>query len=968
MLAIQTVAFFTEPRPTRRYVLGLYGFLGSLVATALPGINLGISVFSRIAHSRGRIWVGLQLAQIASAALRAAFCVLLPRRPDVYHEGQLVEQENSVSLFTRVSFGWAIGLLNHAMKYNTMDLDDLPRLKASKRVDFLRERFEIASRGHKLWKGVIHAHFGALVLQTTLCVVVCLLSFGPQLALFQILKTLELRDTPYWNPGASYIWVLALGGLMFIASGVEAWLIWIVYAKLAVPIYAELSAVVFAKAMRRKDVKQTKKPSTEDTSSEGLTKAESEVGEDDEDVQKKGRQSIINHAAVDARRICDFAAFNYMIPQAILRIIIGAAFLVKILGWRSAFAGLSVAALVTPLNIYAAKELSRAQDSLMKFRDNKLAIVTEVLQGIRQIKFSALEEQWQERVRESRETELGALWAAFRADIGLLAIWILGPVGLSAVSLATYAIIHGGLSPSVAFTAMSVFNSLEAALAIIPELMSMGLEAKVSAERIDKFMSSSEKIVNTVPADHIAFEEVSVAWPAEEAELEDSEDRFVLRDLTLKFPPKGLSVIAGRTGSGKSLLLSSILGECDVLDGTLKVPVPPPIPDRYDHLATKANWTIDSAIAYVAQTPWIENATIKANILFGLPHDSDRYQKVIFACALEKDFEVMPDGDMTDIGANGVNMSGGQRWRVSFARALYSRAGILIMDDIFSALDAHTGHHVFEHALTGELGQNRTRILVTHHVALCLPRTDYSVLLENGRIKYAGTIDELRKSHHLEDILHEEQAAEEADHVADEVDRDFLNDEETTLQKVISNTSRRRPSTIANNRAPNGNGTIPTQQDSTPKKFVEDEKRETGSVKVSVYLAFFKKGGSVTFWLVTLSVYLIYASLMIGRVSAREFRSRSPGFLSILTCICIRHGGSTSGRVRPPIPRPTRNNTMFCSSILCSQPYQSHRTTSSSCIWESTLPFQSPPVYSGHCAIISSCQLQSGPQETSSMV
>jgi hypothetical protein len=103
----------------------------------------------------------------------------------------------------------------------------------------------------------------------------------------------------------------------------------------------------------------------------------------------------------------------------------------------------------------------------MKFRDQKLAIVTEVLQGIRQIKFSALEEQWQKRVRETRETELGALWASFLADIGLLAIWVLGPVGLSAVSLTTYAVINGTLSASVAFTAMAIFNSLEASLAII---------------------------------------------------------------------------------------------------------------------------------------------------------------------------------------------------------------------------------------------------------------------------------------------------------------------------------------------------------------------------------------------------------------------------------------------------------------------------------------------------------------------
>ncbi|KAJ5696619.1 hypothetical protein N7536_007031 [Penicillium majusculum] len=864
LLAIQAIAFFTEPRPTSRYVLGHFAFWGSIIATVVPSIELGILVFSQLGLPRGQVWVGLQLAQIASAALRAVLCVLLPRRPDVYHEDKLVEREFSVSLLSRFTFSWANGLLNYAVEHKTMDLDDIPKLTASNRAGFLREKFEIARQDRKLWLAIVFAHLGPLIAQTILSLLICFLSFGPQVALFQILKTLELRGTPDWNIGASYVWVLALGGLLLLASTVESWLFWVVYSKLGVPIFAELSAVIFAKAMRRKDVKYTKKSKTTDES-DSSSKGSGEADDDDEDALKKSRQSIINHVAVDARRVSDFASFNYIIPQAFFRIIIGATFLVQILGWPSAFAGLSVSLLVTPLNVYAAKKYSNAQDRLMKFRDQKLAIVTEVLQGIRQIKFSALEEQWQNRVRETRETELGALWASFVADIGLLAIWVLGPVGLSAVSLTTYAILNGTLSPSVAFTAMAIFNSLEASLAIIPELTSMGLEAKVSSDRIDKFLATSERIVNTVPADYIAFEDASVAWPAEEEDIEDSEDRFILRDLTLKFPTKSLSVVSGRTGSGKSLLLSSILGECDVLSGTIKVPVPLPITDRFDHLATKANWIVDSAIAYVAQMPWIENATIKANVLFGLPDDPERYQKVIFACALAKDFEMLPDGDLTDIGANGVNLSGGQRWRISFARALYSRAGILVMDDIFSALDAHTGRHVFENALTGELGQNRTRILVTHHVALCLPRTDYSVLLENGRVKYAGTIDDLKESHHLEDILREEQAAEQADLVADSEDREFLNDEETTLQKVISNTSHRRPSTAANGQAPNGNGVAATPETSTPKKFTEDEKREIGSVRLSVYLAFLNKGGSVGFWLLALAVYLTYSSLLVGR-------------------------------------------------------------------------------------------------------
>jgi ABC-type multidrug transport system fused ATPase/permease subunit len=686
------------------------------------------------------------------------------------------------------------------------------------------------------------------------------------MALFNILKSLETRGSDSFNPVQTAVWVLALGGLMLLHSSFEAWLFWAVCSKLFVPIYAELSAVVFAKSMRRKDAKNAKKLKVKDDpkgSAKALLKEQDgDEEEDDEASLKKSRQSIINLAAVDARRISDFTSYAYLIPFASLKVIIGCSFLVQILGWRSALAGITVSLLVTPLNIFAAKKYTGAQDKLMKLRDQKMAIVTEVLQGIRQIKFSALEAQWQKKIGQAREAELGALWISFLYDVVLLGIWILGPIGLSAISLAVYALIHGGLTASIAFTAMAVFGALEMSLAILPEIISNGLEAKVSADRIDVYMDSAEKIVNTVPSDSIAFEDVSVGWPADMADdEEEDEDRFLLRELSLAFPKKGLSVVSGRTGSGKSLLLASILGECDVLHGTIKVPVPPPIKERFDHLATSANWNIDSAIAYVAQIPWIENATIKDNILFGLPYNEDRYRKTLFACALQKDLEMMPDGELTDIGANGVNLSGGQRWRVSFARALYSRAGILVMDDIFSALDAHTGRHVFENALTGELGQGRTRVLVTHHVALCLPKTDYSVLLENGCVKYAGTIDDLRKENHLNDILQEESEATEQDQNAPTEESAALNPEETTLQKVISNTSRRRPSHSQNDTV---------TKPAPPKKFIEDEQREVGSVRLSVYASYFSMGGHIVLWLITIAVYLSYSSLMIGRVSLRS--------------------------------------------------------------------------------------------------
>lgn len=255
---------------------------------------------------------------------------------------------------------------------------------------------------------------------------------------------------------------------------------------------------------------------------------------------------------------------------------------------------------------------------------------------------------------------------------------------LSAVSLSTYGLLHGALLPSVAFTTIAIFNQIEAVLAMIPELIAEGLEAWVSARRIGDYLNGPEMQRYIIPGEDIMFENASIAWPSDSEEEEP--DRFVLRNINVKLPKKELTVVSGPTGAGKSLLLASILGEAELMTGRITVPNAPLVEARHDHKANKSDWIIDSVIAYVAQTPWIENANIKDNILFGLPYDVERYKEVLSSCALMKDLEMLPDGELTDIGANGINLSGGQRWRVSFARALYSRAGILVLDDIFSAV------------------------------------------------------------------------------------------------------------------------------------------------------------------------------------------------------------------------------------------------------------------------------------------
>ncbi|KAI9369385.1 P-loop containing nucleoside triphosphate hydrolase protein [Aspergillus egyptiacus] len=836
VLCVQPVAIFVEPSCVERYYLGLQGFWTSVMSVLVLCIQ-GMVLWSNGYRTPSSPATTVLLAmQVSIACVRGLACILIPRRPNVFFESQVVDQELSVSVYNRFTYGWATDLLRFASRNKRLGIDDLPKLPFAARAEPVHVRLERYQGSRKLWVALVLRHARALTVQGLLSLVVCVLGFGPQVALYKILKVLEDRAMLTAASAEAWLYVGGLGILLALSSSIESWLWWLIYSDLWVPIYEGLSGLVFAKSMRCKDVKSSK-----------ASAAPTDEWDEDEEVeeQEKSRQSIINLAAVDSKRIADFVTFSYLIPSCVIRLAIAAVFLARLIGWPSLLAGIGGAILLTPFNSWLTKRYATAQEELMKASDKRTGAVTEVLQGIRQIKFGALEQPWQDRIKEKRHVELNLLWKTSLYTTGMVSVWIMGPLLLSAVSLTVHALTRGELSPSVAFTALSIFGSIESSLAGLPDLFSKAMEAKVSADRIDRYLSSEEKISNAADVDRISFQDTTVAWPAEDSDEDESKhwdgDRFVLRHLCLTFPPKGLSVIVGKTGSGKSLLLASILGECDTLAGSVAVPRAPSPSQRFDHLASRANWIIDTAVAYVAQNPWMENASIRENILFGLPYDKQRYRKTLFASGLEKDMKMLPDGDLTDIGANGINLSGGQRWRVSFARALYSRAGILVMDDIFSALDAETGRHVYEHALTGELGQGRTRILATHHVGLCLPRTDYCVLLENGFASHAGTVEELNATGGLTDLLGKvEVSREQTESPAHELPK----------RKRSSASGGRRSSAFSMH---------------TIKKFVPDEKRETGSISFRVYAAYLHKGNRIWWWILAFLAHAAFMALLVGR-------------------------------------------------------------------------------------------------------
>ncbi|KAL8683840.1 MAG: hypothetical protein Q9186_000183 [Xanthomendoza sp. 1 TL-2023] len=315
-----------------------------------------------------------------------------------------------------------------------------------------------------------------------------------------------------------------------------------------------------------------------------------------------------------------------------------------------------------------------------------MCVIKEPLQGIRQIKFVTSEAQWLERIGDRRAEELRHLFRSFILRTTLVAIWALGPVMISAVALSVHTILTGRLSASVAFTSLAALSQMESALAIIPMLVVHMLEDAVSATRIECYLDSAEIANNAEHGDTVSMVNASVSRPSHStAQIRST---FVPRSADIVFTSGKLNVISGVSGSGKSLLLAAIVGEGETVSGAMRLPKSMKYKD--DLRLISKDWIVPGSIAFVAQFRWIENDSVRGNIVFGLPFDLDRYTKVLHACALNHDLHVLPDGDLTDVGFGGVNLSGGQKWRVSFALAMYSRAEILVLDDILSAVNVHS--------------------------------------------------------------------------------------------------------------------------------------------------------------------------------------------------------------------------------------------------------------------------------------
>lgn len=226
------------------------------------------------------------------------------------------------------------------------------------------------------------------------------------------------------------------------------------------------------------------------------------------------------------------------------------------------------------------------------------------------------------------------------------------------------------LTPATAFASLAVFNELQFALNVVPDVFVTGLESLVSLRRIERFLAQPE--IETPhpllqpPTETVALRNATIRWPVAVSGSPESEHEartgtctphsgtFMLRDISIDFALGDLNLICGPLGSGKTLLVQALLGEADLVGGQILAPRSPPngvFTFAEDHsILTKDSWVIPSQVAYVPQAAWLQNSSIRSNILFGLPMDYERYQATIECCSLTKDLAALDDGDQTEIG------------------------------------------------------------------------------------------------------------------------------------------------------------------------------------------------------------------------------------------------------------------------------------------------------------------------------
>lgn len=832
----------------------------------------------------------------------------------VYRNNLVLSPEATASIFSWAAFQWmnplvVFGFHNVVTRENiyAMTFQHLSRTTYADFVDTKQfmARARVLGRIYRANKSTIWYQFSFAM---AACGVAYLSPFFQQ----KFLEYIELYEERS-SIQTAYLYVLGLflvGIVKLLCNSVQLWM----GRRWNIRTLIMLDSEIFSKTLKRKDMSGKLSKAAEAAEEEADGKKNTKK-KDDKKAKKEEEEEtfsnvgkITNLMSVDADKLSDVPSYIFMMYTAPVDVAIAIIYLYSLLG-NAALVGLVVMLLCFPITGILTKKMSASYTALTTAKDRRNDLVNELLQGIRMIKYFAWEDNWKEKVNEARRDEIKKLIRTIVIDVLVNLIFLAVPVLVTATSFIWYTKVAGNeLTASVAFVSITLFEMLRGPLIFIPETINTCTEAYVSLNRIANYLEEPEveENVNKDPIDcpenvdpqivlaRVGFEESVFQWHIEKHAPEaapeaavsptitprsDEEQHLISASSTsstlsvaaahlsrrtfqlnvpkFNFPTGKLSLVCGPTGSGKSSFLNALLGEMDIISGRVYLPSKVVLAtenvSKID--ATYNNLYLDK-VAYVAQQPFLRHASIRDNILFGLPFDAARYKKTLYQCALIKDLTILPDGDRTEIGEKGISLSGGQKQRVSLARAVYSNAKTVLLDDCLSAVDAHTSKHIYRKCFMGDLLLGRTVILVTHQVRLCLPGASFFVKIENGHVLGCDSVENLKASGELQKLLGADDSKDEQ-----------AEDEEEEIEDLVDND--------------NADADVDLDNKTEAAKLVKEETSEKGQVKLKVYAKYLAACGGWVFWIALLCSYVFARFLTFGenwwlRIWAASYETHAP--------------------------------------------------------------------------------------------